>query len=48
MCDPCRKRRELLAQVRKQQGVKGVLKAVPTVIRDVVKNPPNIRGKRNG
>lgn len=38
----------MLAEARKAAGVKGVVKAIPSVIRDVVKNPPNIRGKRNG
>lgn len=47
-CSSCEQRRKLLAEARKKAGLKGVVKAVPTVIRDVVKNPPNIRGKRNG
>lgn len=47
-CFSCQMRRKMLAEARKAAGIKGVVKAVPTVIRDVVKNPPNIRGKRNG
>ncbi|CAN7390915.1 hypothetical protein [Neorhizobium sp. LjRoot104] len=47
-CSSCEQRRKMLAEARKQAGLKGVVKAIPTVIRDVVKNPPNIRGKRNG
>lgn len=47
-CGSCEQRRKILADVRKKAGLKGVAKAIPSVIRDVVKNPPNIRGKRNG
>lgn len=47
-CSSCEQRRKMLAEARKKAGLKGVVKTIPTVIRDVVKNPPNIRGKRNG
>ena len=47
-CGSCEQRRKMLADARKKSGVKGVVKAVPNVIRDIVKNPPNIRIKRNG
>lgn len=47
-CSSCEQRRKMLAEARKAAGLKGVVKAMPTVIRDVVKNPPNIRNKRNG
>lgn len=47
-CGPCEKRRQMIAEARKQAGAKGVLKVLPKVARDVVKNPPNIRKNRNG
>jgi len=47
-CSSCEKRRQMLAEARKQAGLKGVVKALPKVMRDTVKNPPNIRNKRNG
>jgi hypothetical protein len=47
-CGPCEKRRQMIAAARKQAGAKGVLKVLPKVARDVVKNPPNIRKGRNG
>lgn len=42
-CGSCEKRRQMLAEARKQAGVKGVVKVLPKVLRDTVKNPPNIR-----
>lgn len=47
-CGSCEKRRQMIAEARKQAGAKGVLKVLPKVARDVVKNPPNIRKSRNG
>lgn len=47
-CGPCEKRRQMIAEARKQAGAKGILKVLPKVARDVVKNPPNIRKSRNG
>lgn len=47
-CSSCEKRRQMLADARKKAGLKGVVKALPAVMRDTVKNPPNIRNKRNG
>jgi hypothetical protein len=38
----------MIAEARKQAGAKGVLKVLPKVARDVVKNPPNVRKGRNG
>jgi hypothetical protein len=39
----------MIAEARKQAGgIKGVVKVLPKVIRDTLKNPPNIRNKRNG
>lgn len=48
-CTPCKKRRQMLADAQKAAGIKGVVKAIPAVIRDTVKNPPTmptIRSKR--
>lgn len=47
-CSSCEQRRKMLADARKAAGLKGVVKTIPTVIRDVVKNPPKLRDKRNG
>jgi len=47
-CFTCQARREMLAAARKEAGLKGVVKAIPSVIRDTVKNPPKLRDKRNG
>lgn len=48
-CGPCEKRRQMIADARKKAGIKGVVKALPSIVRDTVKNPPNIRReKRNG
>lgn len=47
-CTPCENRRRMLADAGKRAGVKGVLKALPAVVRDTIKNPPDIRKKRNG
>lgn len=49
-CGPCEKRRQMLAEARKQAGVKGMVKALPSVIKDTVKNPPRFirEDKRNG
>lgn len=47
-CGPCEKRRQMIAEARKKAGAKGVLKVLPKVARDVVKNPPNLRKGRNG
>lgn len=38
----------MLAEARKQAGLKGVAKALPMIARDIVKNPPKIGKKRNG
>ncbi|MDO9417021.1 hypothetical protein [Pararhizobium sp.] len=48
-CGSCEKRRKMLADARKQ-GVKGVVKALPTVARDILRNPPRFtrEEKRNG
>jgi hypothetical protein len=48
-CSSCEKRRQMLAAAKKNAGVVGVIKALPSIVRDTVKNPPNIRRvKRNG
>ncbi|WP_153315475.1 hypothetical protein [Agrobacterium tumefaciens] len=45
-CSSCEKRRQMLAEARKQAGLKGVVKELPNIIRDTVKNPPNIRKRK--
>ncbi|QQM29306.1 hypothetical protein JET14_13320 [Martelella lutilitoris] len=45
VCAACLKRRKMIEEARKREGVKGVLKIAPAVIKDTIKNPPNIRGK---
>lgn len=47
-CGPCEKRRQMIAEARRNGGIKAVLKAVPSVIRDTVKNPPKLVDKRKG
>lgn len=47
-CGSCEKRRQMIAEARKKGGVKNVVKALPRIVRDVAKNPPIFRGKRNG
>ena len=47
-CGSCEKRRQMIAEARKQGGVKGAVKALPRIARDVVKNPPKLSDKRNG
>lgn len=49
-CGPCAKRRQMLADAQKAGGVKAVVKTMPTVIRDTIKNPPKFtrEDKRNG
>jgi hypothetical protein len=44
-CGPCEKRRQMIAEARKKAGIKGVVKSLPMIARDIVKNPPNIRNK---
>lgn len=38
----------MIAEARQNGGIKAVVKAVPSVIRDTVKNPPKLRDKRKG
>lgn len=40
----------MIAEARKKSGIKGVARIGPTIIRDIIKNPPRIgkEGKRNG
>lgn len=45
VCAACRKRRKMIDEARKREGAKGIAKIVPAVIKDTIKNPPNIRGK---
>lgn len=47
-CTPCQKRRQMLADAKKAEGLKGVVKAIPAVVKDAVKNPPTMKGRRNG
>lgn len=49
-CSPCEKRRQMLAEARRQGGAKGVLKVLPKVARDTIRNPPRFvrEDKRNG
>lgn len=47
-CTPCARRRKMLAEAAKAQGMKGVAKAIPAIVRDTVKNPPKLGAKRNG
>lgn len=48
-CGPCEKRRQMLADAKRKDGAKGVVNAIPKVMRDLIKNPPNIRkGVRHG
>ncbi|MGV1985602.1 hypothetical protein ACQZ5N_03210 [Agrobacterium sp. 22-221-1] len=42
-CSSCEKRLQMLAEAKKRDGLKGVVKELPNIIRDTVKNPPNIR-----
>lgn len=45
-CSSCEKRRQMLAEAKKRDGLKGVVKAVPAIVRDTIKNPPNIRKRK--
>lgn len=47
-CSPCQKRRQMLADAKKAAGIKGVVKALPAVVADAVKNPPKLKVERNG
>lgn len=48
-CTPCQKRRQMLADAKKAQGLKGIAKVLPAVAHDVVRNPPRlVKGNRNG
>lgn len=45
-CSSCEKRRQMIAEAKKRDGLKGVVKELPNIIRDAVKNPPNIRKRK--
>lgn len=48
-CTPCQRRRQMLTQAKEKGGAKGVLKIIPAVVKDTVKNPPRlVKGKSNG
>lgn len=47
-CSSCEQRRRMIAEARKQTGLKGVIKVLPKIAADTVKNPPTIRKGRNG
>lgn len=48
-CTPCQRRRQMLAEAKERGGAKGVMKVIPAVVKDVVKNPPRmVKGKPNG
>lgn len=47
-CSPCQKRRQMLADAKKAEGLKGVVKALPAVAADTIKNPPKLKVQRNG
>lgn len=36
----------MLAEAKKRDGFKGVIKELPSIVRDTVKNPPNIRKRK--
>lgn len=42
---PCARRRKMLAEAAKAEGLKGIAKAIPSVVKDTVKNPPKL-GKK--
>ncbi|MDH0869745.1 hypothetical protein [Agrobacterium pusense] len=45
-CSSCEKRRQMLAEAKKRDGLKGMIKELPAIVRDTVKNPPNIRKRK--
>lgn len=49
-CTPCQRRRQMLAEAKEKGGAKGVMKIIPAVVKDTVKNPPQLvrKGKPNG
>lgn len=49
-CTPCQRRRQMLVEAKERGGVKGLIKAVPAVLKDAVKNPPQMvkKEKPNG
>ncbi len=47
-CGSCEKRRQMIAEARKQGGVKGVVKSLPKIVRHFVNNRPVIKRKSNG
>jgi len=47
-CGPCQQRRQMIAEARQSAGLPGVMRALPMIARDIVKNPPKIGKKRNG
>lgn len=45
-CSGCERRRKMIKEGYEKGGVKGAVKAVPAVVRDIIKGgEPNIRGK---
>lgn len=42
-CRSCAERRRMLAEARKKEGAKGVVKALPKVAGHLVKNPPKVK-----
>ncbi|NTS31283.1 hypothetical protein HQ945_08445 [Phyllobacterium sp. BT25] len=47
-CSSCEQRRRMLAEARKQ-GLKGVVKTAPSIVKHVIQNPPSLRKpNRNG
>lgn len=42
-CAGCENRRRMISEAYKKQGVKGVAKTIPDVIRSFVKGEPDIR-----
>lgn len=42
-CGPCGRRRKMAADAYRRDGLPGVVKALPAIVRDTIRNPPNIR-----
>ncbi len=44
-CKSCAERRRILAEARAKAGIKGVVKAIPSVGRHLVANPQKLDGR---
>jgi hypothetical protein len=47
-CKSCQQRRRLLAAGYAKGGIKGAVKAVPSIGRHLVAHPPKLKGKDDG